>query len=171
MDEHFGSKAKGPLDQVQTWTPSLILAIIPQIPNQMWITIEENLRLIILCDLRNLGLLRAKSFANWHFFHWWHETSHMPNFENTYHKSTYWQLLKLAHTTYIIGQLELWLKMGPFGHPHWEDDMVHNLCKWSFHVWPSQPSNNDTPEAKTFHTCRITRLVVTFKIVSAIYYI
>ncbi len=36
--------------------------------------------------------------------------------------------LKLAHTTYIVGQLEPQLRMGPFGHPHWEDDMVHNCA-------------------------------------------
>jgi hypothetical protein len=30
---------------------------ILQNPNQMWITMEENLRLVILFDYRNLGLL------------------------------------------------------------------------------------------------------------------
>jgi hypothetical protein len=56
------------------------LVIILQVPSQMWITMEENPKLILLCDLRNLGLLgasKAKPFANWHFFHWWHETSRM----------------------------------------------------------------------------------------------
>jgi len=28
--------------------------------------------------------------------------------------------------TYIIGQQEPWLRMDQFGHPHWENDMVHN---------------------------------------------
>jgi hypothetical protein len=43
------------------------LAIIFQMPNQMWINMDENLVLILLCDLRNLGLLgelKAKPFAN-----------------------------------------------------------------------------------------------------------
>jgi len=47
--------------------------IIIHIPNQRWITMEENLRLVILCDVKNLSLLcalRAKLFVNWHFFHW-----------------------------------------------------------------------------------------------------
>jgi hypothetical protein len=55
MDEHFGSKAKVPLGRVQ-----------------MQITMVENLKLVLLCDPRNLGLLgalRAKTFANWHFLH------------------------------------------------------------------------------------------------------
>jgi hypothetical protein len=58
------------------------LVRILQIPihNQMWITMEENLKLVLLCDLKNLGLLgasKAKPFVNLHFFHWWHETSRM----------------------------------------------------------------------------------------------
>jgi hypothetical protein len=55
--------------------------VILQIPNQMWITIKEKFKLVILCDPRNLGRLgapKAKPFADWHFFLWWHETSHMP---------------------------------------------------------------------------------------------
>jgi hypothetical protein len=43
------------------------LAVILQIPSQMRITMEENLRLILLCDPKNLGVLgapRAKPFAN-----------------------------------------------------------------------------------------------------------
>jgi hypothetical protein len=57
------------------------LAIILQIPNQISKTMEKNLKLIILCDLKNLGLLgapRVEPLANLHFFHWWHKTSHMP---------------------------------------------------------------------------------------------
>jgi len=40
------------------------------------------------------------------------------------------------------------------------------LCTWSFHVWPSWPSNNNIPEGKTFRTCRITRDAFTSKVVS-----
>jgi hypothetical protein len=57
------------------------LAIILQIPSQIQIVMKENLRLVLLCDPRNLILLgasKAKPFANWHFLHWWHETFPMP---------------------------------------------------------------------------------------------
>jgi hypothetical protein len=50
------------------------LAIILQVFNQMWITTGKNLKLVLLCDPRNLdllGALRAKPFAKWHFLHWW----------------------------------------------------------------------------------------------------
>jgi len=55
------------------------LVAIFQILNQMWITMEKNLILNLLCDFRSLGLFRAlrKPFAKGHFFHWWHETPHM----------------------------------------------------------------------------------------------
>jgi hypothetical protein len=48
------------------------LFVIFQIPNQMWIIMEEDLILIPLFDFKNHGLLdapKAKPFANWHSFH------------------------------------------------------------------------------------------------------
>ncbi len=29
---------------------------------------------------------------------------------------------------------------------------------WSFHIWPSQPSNYKTPKSKTFFTCKMAQL-------------
>jgi hypothetical protein len=71
---------------------------------------KENLKLVLLCDPRNLGLLgalKAKPLANWHFPHWWHENIPNANLENNYPKSIWWLLLKIVHTTYIMGQEKL----------------------------------------------------------------
>jgi hypothetical protein len=74
------------------------LGLIFEIPSQMWITMEENLRLVLLCGFKKLCLLgarRAKPFANWHSFHWWHETSHMPTLRTlitNQHSGIFWSL-------------------------------------------------------------------------------
>jgi hypothetical protein len=67
------------------------LVVILQIPNQMWIIMEENLRLVLLCDPKNLGVLgapRAKPFAKLTFLPLVAWDIPYVNLKNTYHKST-----------------------------------------------------------------------------------
>ncbi len=68
MDEHFGSKVKKTIRPGASVSPIIShLAVILHVLNPLWNTMEENLKLVILCDLRNLGLLdtlKVTPFAN-----------------------------------------------------------------------------------------------------------
>ncbi len=40
----------------------------------------------------------------------------------------------------------------------------------SFHVWPPQPFNNNTPKGRTFCTFKITNPTITYNIINLVYY-
>jgi hypothetical protein len=44
------------------------------------------------------------------------------------------------------------------------------LCTWSFHVWPSHPSNNNTLKGWTFWTRKFTWPIITSNVVRVVYY-
>jgi hypothetical protein len=49
-------------------------------------------------------------------------------FLNNNHKPTRLLYLVILHTTYVTNLLELQSMMDPLGHPHVENDMVHNFA-------------------------------------------
>jgi hypothetical protein len=49
----------------------------------------------------------------------------------------------------------------------WYVVQLHTL---SFHVWPPQPTNNNTPKGRTFCTFKITNPTITYNIINLVYY-
>jgi hypothetical protein len=147
------------------------LAMILQIPNQMSITMEENLRLVLLCDL-----------GTW--VYWVHQgQNHLPtptssiggmrhpicqlqkhlsqiNIASTLETCSHNMHHKLVRTATKDGSI--W----PSTMKRWHGTQLHT---WSFHVLPSRPSNNNTIEGKTFYTYKITHPTITSKVVDVIF--
>jgi hypothetical protein len=90
----------------------------------------------------------------WNFFAWLPLLSYeMFKFVMIHHKST----------RTIIKDESIW----PSTLGKWYVIQLHTL---SFHVWPPQPSNNNTPKGRTFCTFKITNPTITYNIINLVYY-
>ncbi len=169
MDEHFWFQGKRTIRPSANVSPIIsCLGVILQIPNQMWITMEENLRLVLLCDPRSLGLLgapKAKPLDTSSIGGMKHPIcqpqEHLSQINIMAVLKTFSHNIHLRLAGTIAKDGSIW----PSTLERWHDAQ---LLTWSFHVRPYRPSNN-IPKGKTFHTRKITRPVVTSKVVHVVY--
>jgi len=145
---------------------------ILQILNQRWNFLGKNLRLVLLCNY-------------WNHIYWVHQGQNHLSI-STWSKGG----VKHAMCLPLKHQSQTNIAAGLMDCPHiihhkptgimakdgsiWPSTLKRwhstQLGTWSFHVWPSHPSNNNTSKGRTFQIHKITQRVVTSNVVGVVYY-
>jgi len=139
--------------------------------NQMWIVLENNSDYFLLSNYMNkhLGLSCALSFfinisSNGNVKH--------PISQPLEHWLQINILATLLNCSHNIpkNHVRITTKDGSFS-PSTLGKWYHaQPWKWSFHVWQSWTSNNNTLEGSTLHTFKMTHPIVTSNVIDVVYF-